>query len=102
MAKKTEQQDQLQLLKAAIRAKDPARLYFFHGEETFLMHHYLDQLKKILLDELTESFNFHKLNNENFVARAPEAVVAAEREKAAKAQALIEQLTESAIALKKL
>ena len=69
MAKKTEQQDQLQLLKAAIRAKDPARLYFFHGEETFLMHHYLDQLKKILLDELTESFNFHKLNNENFDIR---------------------------------
>ena len=43
-----------------------------------------------------------KLNNENFTARAPEAVVAAEREKAAKAQALIDQLTESAAALKKL
>ena len=70
MAKKTEQQDQLQLLKAAIRAKEPERLYFFHGEETFLMHHYLEQLKKILLDELTESFNFHKLNNETFDIRS--------------------------------
>ncbi len=43
-----------------------------------------------------------KLNNENFTARAPEAVVAAEREKAAKAQSLIDQLAESAEALKKL
>jgi galactokinase len=43
-----------------------------------------------------------KLSNEKFTARAPEAVVAAEREKAAKARDLIEQLEESANALKKL
>ena len=43
-----------------------------------------------------------KLNNENFTARAPEAVVAAEREKAEKAKALILQLQQSADALKKL
>lgn len=43
-----------------------------------------------------------KLNNENFTSRAPEAVVNAEREKAAKAQALISQLEQSAEALKKL
>ena len=43
-----------------------------------------------------------KLNNENFTARAPEAVVAAEREKAAKAEALIQQLKQSEEALKKL
>ena len=43
-----------------------------------------------------------KLNNENFTARAPEAVVNAEREKAAKAQALIQQLEQSAEALRKL
>lgn len=66
MAKKPAQTNALQELKSAIRAKDPARLYFFHGEETFLMHHYLEQLKKILLDELTESFNFHKLNSDTF------------------------------------
>lgn len=66
MAKNKDQGDALQELKAAIRAKAPERLYFFHGEETFLLHHYLEQLKKILLDELTESFNFHKLNSETF------------------------------------
>ena len=43
-----------------------------------------------------------KLSNENFVARAPETVVKAEREKAQKAQALIAQLEESEAALKKL
>ena len=40
-----------------------------------------------------------KLSNEAFVSRAPEAVVAAEREKAEKAKALIENLTETLAAL---
>ena len=47
VAKKTEEVDQLQLLKQAIRSKAPERLYFFHGEESFLMQHYLEQLRKL-------------------------------------------------------
>ena len=43
-----------------------------------------------------------KLSNENFVSRAPEAVVNAEREKAAKAKELIQQLEQSEAALKQL
>ncbi len=43
-----------------------------------------------------------KLSNENFVARAPEAVVNAERQKAASAKDLIAQLEESEAALKNL
>ena len=43
-----------------------------------------------------------KLSNEKFVSRAPEAVVNAEREKAAKARDLIAQLEQSEAALKKL
>ena len=66
MARKPVQTNALQELKTAIKAKTPGRLYFFHGEETFLLHHYLEQLKKLLLDEFTEAFNFHKLNNETF------------------------------------
>ena len=56
----------LQGLKAAIKEKRPERLYIFHGEEDFLLNYYLQQLKKLLIDDLTESFNFHRLNNESF------------------------------------
>ena len=70
MAKKYEQPDNLQELKLAIRQKQPGRLYFFCGEETFLLHHYLAQLRKSIVDELTETFNFHKLARHNeIVAR---------------------------------
>ena len=43
-----------------------------------------------------------KLSNEKFVSKAPEAVVAAEKEKSAKTATLIEQLEQSLQALKKL
>ena len=69
MAKKVEDTGALPRLKAAIKAKQPARLYVFHGEETFLLNHYLGQLKKLLIEELTESFNYHRLNNESFDTR---------------------------------
>ena len=66
MAKKQASNNGLQSLKQAIKNKEPGRLYVFHGEETFLLHHYLEQMKKLLLDPLTESFNYHRLNNETF------------------------------------
>jgi valyl-tRNA synthetase len=43
-----------------------------------------------------------KLSNEKFISRAPEAVVAAEREKAAKTKDLIAQLSDSLNAIQKL
>ena len=43
-----------------------------------------------------------KLSNEKFVSRAPEAVVAAEREKAGKTAELIAQLEQSLAAMQKL
>ncbi len=66
MAKSPEQNSGLTELKAAIRGKCPGRLYVFYGEETFLLHYYLKQLKKLLVDDLTESFNFHRLTAETF------------------------------------
>ena len=56
----------LQQLKNAIRQRQPGRLYFFHGEEKFLLNYYLQQLKRILVEELTESFNFHRFTAETF------------------------------------
>ena len=70
MARKQEPSNTLQELKLDIRQKTPRRLYFFHGEEVFLLQHYLQQLHKLLTDELTESFNAHKLTVENFDIRS--------------------------------
>ena len=69
MAKKAAPANTLQELKMQLKNKELGRLYFFHGEETFLLNHYLAQMKKQLLDPLTESFNFHRLNNETFDIR---------------------------------
>lgn len=69
MARKPAPGNALQELKLSLKNKRLGRLYFFHGEETFLMHYYLEQMKKQLLDPLTESFNFHRLNNETFDVR---------------------------------
>lgn len=66
MAKRQETGNAMRELKAALKNKDLGRLYFFHGEETFLLTHYLGQIRSQLLDPLTESFNFHRLNSENF------------------------------------
>lgn len=68
MAKRYEEPkaNPVQELRQQIKQRTTGRLYFFHGEETFLLQHYLEQLKKLLVDELTESFNFHKLTSETF------------------------------------
>ena len=70
MAKYADSGAALQELKAALKAKTLARLYFFHGEEVFLLRHYLGQIKKLLIDDLTESFNYTRLNSENFSLQA--------------------------------
>ena len=66
MAKKQESNGAVRELKAAIKTKNLGRLYFFHGEETFLLNHYLSQVRDLLLDPLTESFNGHRLTAETF------------------------------------
>ena len=70
MAKKVEKTDEVQNLRTAIREKRTDNFYIFYGEETFLLHHYLDQLKKLLVDPLTESFNYNKLTKETFELRS--------------------------------
>ena len=70
MAKKETQGNNLQELKNHIKAKEFGRLYFFHGEEVFLLNYYLGKMRSQLLDPLTESFNYHRLNNETFDIRS--------------------------------
>ena len=66
MAKKVLSNGAFQNLKAALRNHHIDRLYFFYGEETFLMNYYLEAIKKELLDPLTEAFNYHRFTSENF------------------------------------
>ncbi len=67
---KTAENTSFSELKTAIRTGNPGRLYFFHGEEVYLLRYYLDALRKKLLDPLTESFNFHRFNGETFSMQA--------------------------------
>ena len=48
---KYQENDSLQQLKAALKAGQPENLYVFHGEEMFLLHHYLQQLKNVVLEQ---------------------------------------------------
>ena len=58
--------DSLQELKKAIKEKNIGSFYIFFGEETFLKAHYLEQVRKQRIDDITESFNYRKLTSENF------------------------------------
>ena len=66
MAKKQNTDNGLRDLKQALKDKNPGRLYFFYGEETFLLSYHLDRLKKLILDPVTESFNFHRFTEETW------------------------------------
>ncbi len=68
MAKQAD--DPLRSLKKALRDNTPVRLYLFYGEEVFLLRHYLDRLKKLVVDPAAEDFNFHKLTGETFSCQA--------------------------------
>lgn len=68
-AKKAPAADGLSRLKGALRDNQLERLYFFHGEEIFLLRHYLEQMRKKTLDALTEDFNYHRFTQENFTVQ---------------------------------
>ena len=68
--KKNDFGKELRELKTALRRKCIERMYIFYGEETFLLHHYLGQIKKLLIEDLTESFNYSKFTKENFDIQA--------------------------------
>ena len=66
MAKPNTAPDEFSRLKSAIKERRLERLYFFHGEEVFLLRHYLQQMSKKTIDELTWDFNFHRFTQETF------------------------------------
>lgn len=53
-------------LKNDLKQKNPGRFYVIYGEEDYLCRYYFNDLRKLLLDDLTADFNFHKFTVENF------------------------------------
>lgn len=51
----------LKQLKQELKSGTPRSLYVFHGEESYLKEHYFRQLKKQLIPEGLEQFNFHTI-----------------------------------------
>lgn len=54
----------LDRLKSDLKLNSPARLYVFHGEEAYLRRYYLDSLRKLLVEDFAEAFNYHRFNQE--------------------------------------
>ena len=73
MAYKQETDNSLQELRQALRDKNTANFYIFHGEETFLLHYYLDKLKKTLPRDQYEAElkNFYKTFDTSFLQLYP-------------------------------
>ena len=54
------EENNLDRLKADLKRNTPARLYVFHGEEAYLRRYYLDALRKLVVEDFAEAFNFHR------------------------------------------
>lgn len=64
-AKKPAENKELKELKRALEQGQPARLYIFHGPESYLREHYLQRLKKCILTGGMESFNYHEFQGKD-------------------------------------
>ncbi len=57
-------------LKQDLKAGTIGSLYIFHGEETYLRDHYLEQLKQACVPAGMDSFNYHRLTGKGLDLRA--------------------------------
>ena len=52
----------LDKLKSEIKLNAPGRFYVFCGEEAYLRRHWLEALKKVVVEDFAEAFNFHRFH----------------------------------------
>lgn len=71
MARQTVDNSALEQLKTALKQNTIGNFYIFYGEEAYLRTYYSEQLKKKLIDDFTEAFNYHRFNEETI---SPEAL----------------------------
>lgn len=62
MAPKKEENKGYEILRADLKAGELKNVYLFYGEETYLCHTMLEQVRKALLPAGFEAFNHHRLN----------------------------------------
>lgn len=60
----------LQKLKADLSAGTIGNAYIFHGEESYLREYYLGELRKKLIPQGFETFNYHALEGKDLTAEA--------------------------------
>ena len=60
----------LDRLKAALKQNRPENFYVFHGPEAYLRAYYLNQLRRLVVDEAAEAFNYHRFNPETISLQA--------------------------------
>jgi len=63
--KKSSDNQTYRALKQDITAGSIGQLYLFHGEEAYLRDYYLEQMKKALLPDGLESFNYHTIDGKS-------------------------------------
>lgn len=62
MAAKVNNENDIRLLKSDINSGEIKSVYIFHGEEKYLLDHYLNQVKVKLISPETEQFNYVPLD----------------------------------------
>ncbi len=70
MAKQADTNAGFERFKAELKQGNLGNFYIFYGEEAYLRTYYLDQVKKKLIDDFTEAFNFHRFTEENLTPDA--------------------------------
>jgi len=56
--------------KSDLKAGNIGCCYIFHGEESYLREHYLEQLRKVLVPSGFEEFNYHRLEGKDLTIQS--------------------------------
>lgn len=60
----------LDRLKTDLKNRQPGSFYIFHGPEAYLRDYYLESLRKLLVEDFAEAFNYHRFSPETISLQA--------------------------------
>jgi len=60
----------LDRLKTDLKNRQPGNFYIFHGPEAYLRDYYLESLRKLLVEDFAEAFNYHRFSPETISLQA--------------------------------